>query len=263
MDRQTYREIYDSLYDFKDVFRLSEQYSEPVGMLATILNQKIVKITRFRHRKVYSREKELFFKWRKGRPIIELAEYMRFPPTLMASLIMRNLGFSKKTVNWFFKNPDSIEHPRLRKEIKKALKADYFFSPQAHKMQSKKGKMGEAIIQNWLNKKKIPYYTEDEIRNLSNEGKTPDFLLKTPICIEDFKIRWIESKALFGDEFEHQQYSKKQFKEYAEIFGEGMVVYWYGCLDKLPAKGYLVKDYSFFEECEEEIKRLFDYLVYW
>lgn len=251
------------MYDFKDVFRLSEQYSEPVGMLATILSQKIVKITRIRYRKVYSREKELFFKWRKGRTILELAEYVHFPPTLMASLIMKNLGYPKKTVNWFFKNPDSIENPRLRKEIKRALNVDYFFSPKAHKMQCKKGKMGEAIIQKWLNKKEIPYCTEDEIRNLNEERKTPDFLLKIPMCIEDFKIRWIESKALFGDEFEHRQYSKKQFQEYSQIFGEGLVVYWYGCLDKLPATDYLVKDYSFFEECEEEIKKLFDYVVYW
>ncbi|MCQ1536878.1 hypothetical protein FTO70_14600 [Methanosarcina sp. KYL-1] len=262
MDRETYREIYDSLYDFKDVFRLSEQYSEPVGMLATILNQKIVKMTRFRHRKVYSREEELFFKWRKGRPVLDLAEYVHFPPTLMASLIMKNLGFPKKTVNWFFKNPDSIEHPRLRKEIKKALEADHFFSPQAHEMQCKKGEMGEAVIQKWLDDREIPYCTEAEIR-AQGEGKTPDFVLKIPVCIEGMTIKWIESKALFGDEFEHQQYSKKQFKEYSEIFGEGMVVYWYGCLDDLPADGYLVKDYSFFEEYGEEIKGLFDYLVYW
>lgn len=41
--RQTYQTIYSSLHDFKDVFRLSEEYSKPVGVLATILNQKVVK----------------------------------------------------------------------------------------------------------------------------------------------------------------------------------------------------------------------------
>ena len=55
----------------------------------------------------------------------------------------------------------------------------------------------------------------------------------------------------------------KQFREYFEIFGEGMVVYWYGYLKDLPANGYLIKDYSFFEECEEEVKALLNYLVYW
>ena len=57
--------------------------------------------------------------------------------------------------------------------------------------------------------------------------------------------------------------SKKQFREYVDIFGEGMVVYWYGYLEDLPADGYLVKNHSFFDEYPEEIDELFNYLVYW
>ena len=40
--------------------------------------------------------------------------------------------------------------------------------------------------------------------------------------------------------------SKKQFREYVDIFGEGMVVYWYGYLEDLPAEGYLVKNSQLF-----------------
>ncbi|WP_269849817.1 hypothetical protein [Methanosarcina horonobensis] len=96
MDRQTYQKIYSSLHNFGDVFRLSEEHTKPAGMLATILNQKIVKMTRFKHRKVYSREKELFSRWKQGRSILELAEYTYFPPTLMASLILKNCDLSRK-----------------------------------------------------------------------------------------------------------------------------------------------------------------------
>ncbi|HHV24342.1 MAG: C15orf41 family protein [Methanosarcina sp.] len=262
MDHQTYQKIYSSLHDFKDVFRLSDEYSKPVGMLATILNQKIVKKTRFKHRRIYSREKELFLKWKKGRTILDLAEYTGFPPALMASLIMKNCEISRKNINWLFKNVDSIENRRLRREVKRALEADHFFSPHAHEMQCKKGEMGEAVIQKWLDDREIPYCTEAEIR-AKGEGKTPDFVLEDPLCIDNLTVNWIESKALFGDDFEHEHYSKKQFREYAEIFGEGMVVYWYGYLEDLPSEGYLVKDSSFFEGCKEEIDELFNYLVYW
>ncbi len=104
--------------------------------------------------------------------------------------------------------------------------------------------------------------TEADIR-AQGDGKTPDFVLENPIRIDNLMVNWIESKALFGDDFEHEHYSKKQFREYAGIFGEGMVVYWYGYLENLPADGYLVKNYSFFEEYKEEIDGLFNYLVYW
>jgi hypothetical protein len=262
MDRKTYQIIYSSLHDFKDVFRLSEEYSQPAGMLATILNQKVVKMTRFKHRKVYSREQEIFLKWRQGRSILDLAEYTGFPPTLMASLILKNCDLTRKNINWLFKNIDFIENRRLRKEVKKALEIDYFFSPHAHEMQSKKGEMGEAVIRKWLDDREILYCTEAEIR-AQGDGKTPDFVLENPICIDKLMISWIESKALFGDDFEHEHYAKKQFKEYVEIFGEGMVVYWYGYLEDLPADGFLVKNHSFFEGYQEEVDELFNYLVYW
>ena len=128
MDRQKYKNVYSSLYDFKDVFRLSEEFEEPAGMLATILNQKVVKMTKFKHRKIYSREQELFLIWKQGLSILELAEFNDFPPTLMASLIMKNCALPRKNINWLFKNIDSIKNHRLRKEVKKALEADYFFS---------------------------------------------------------------------------------------------------------------------------------------
>lgn len=262
MDDQTYHKIYNSLHDFEDVFSLSAEHAKNVGVLATILNQKIVKMTRFRHKRIYSREDELFSRWRRGHPILELAKKTRFPPALMASLIMKKYGFSRKATNYLFKNPDCIENLRLRKEVKKALDADYFFSPRAHALQGNKGEMGEAIISKWLDNREIPYFTETELRE-QGDGKTPDFVLKNPLCIEGLEVRWIESKALFGDEFEHKHYSKKQFKEYFEIFGEGMVVYWYGYLEDLPSEGYLLKDYSFFEECEEDVKALLNYIVYW
>ncbi|WP_243685515.1 hypothetical protein [Methanosarcina barkeri] len=66
MDRQTYQTIYSSLHDFKDVFRLSEEYSKPVGVLATILNQKVVKKDSVQTQKSLFKGKRTFFKMETG-----------------------------------------------------------------------------------------------------------------------------------------------------------------------------------------------------
>lgn len=262
MDRSTYFKIYKTLQSFKDVPKLSDKYSEPPGVVAMLLNQKVVKLARNSHRSIHGRDEELFFRWKQGVSILELAEKFRYPPALMASLIMKRYGFSKKAANMLFRNPDLIQSKRLRKEVKKALNSDYFFSPRAHAMQVQKGAMGEAIIQKWLDERGIAYFTEDELRENGN-GKTPDFFLKAPLQIEGVEVRWIESKALFGDELEHRHYMNKQFKEYSELFGDGMVVYWYGFLESLASDTYLIKDHSFFEECREEVEELLNFLVHW
>lgn len=262
MDRSTYNKIYKSLQSFEDVFRLLKEYSEPPGVVATLLNQKVVKLARNSHRSIHGRDEELFFRWKTGMSILELARRSHFPPTLMASLIMKKYGFSKKITNLLFRNPEQIQSERLRREVKKALNADYFFSPRAHAMQVLKGDMGEEIIGKWLDKHEIAYLTEAELRE-NGEGKTPDFVLKEPLSIEGLEVKWIESKALFGDESEHRHYMNKQFNEYSKLFGEGMVVYWYGFLEGLASETYLIKDHSFFAECQEEVDELLNYLVYW
>ncbi|MDD2439498.1 MAG: C15orf41 family protein [Methanosarcinaceae archaeon] len=262
MDRQTYNQIYNSLWNFEDVFKISEKYSESQGAIATLLSQKVVTLARKNHRRIHGKDEELFFRWKKGLSILELSQKFRFPPTLMASLILKKAGISKKSINLLFRNPDMIQNKRLKREVKKALASDYFFSPRAHALQVRKGDLGEAILQKWLETHKIAYLNEAELRK-NGDGKTPDFVLQVPLSLEGVKVRWIESKALFGDENEHRHYIKKQFKEYSELFGEGMVVYWYGFLEGLPSETFLIKDSNFFIECPKEVEKLQNFLVYW
>ena len=60
---------------------------------------------------------------------------------------------------------------------------------------------------------------------------------------EGREIRWIESKASFGDAVEFRYNCKNQLIPYTELFGPGVVVYWTGHLDGLEAPdGITVED---------------------
>ncbi len=74
------------------------------------------------------------------------------------------------------------------------------------------------------------------------EGKTPDFLLLKPMTWHGDEYNWIESKASFGDEYIHRKNHRGQVSEYVELYGQGILVYWYGYLDVLKSRGYTIVD---------------------
>ena len=57
-------------------------------------------------------------------------------------------------------------------------------------------------------------YTDE--RDLSSRGydKTPDIKLEVPIAVNGHIVNWIESKASFGDELNHNKYLDEQFWSY-------------------------------------------------
>lgn len=63
--------------------------------------------------------------------------------------------------------------------------------------------------------------------------KTPDLKLAIPCLYKGKIINWIESKASFGDLESHQRYVTEQLSSYGNRFGAGIVIYWFGYLDKI------------------------------
>ncbi|WP_406660434.1 C15orf41 family protein [Methanolobus sp. ZRKC3] len=259
MNIDVYEQIYAALDGVDDVPVLSEHFLEPVGVIDSILNQKVVENVKRSFPRVKNMGRSLLKMWKKGMTISDIARKNNIPATLMVTILLKEMEIPKKS---FLKNIDEYPDRRLRTEVNAAMDSDYFFSPRAHDLHFTKGKMGEKILETWLLDKDVSFMTEDDLRG-AGETKTPDFLLVEPLDIDGTKVSWIESKALFGDTKEHQYYVKKQFNDYEENYGTGMVVYWYGFIDSISLNGHLIKDYNFFGKDWDMVDELLNYVVCW
>lgn len=256
MDSKTYRELYSKLGTLDDAKHLAENMGINDEVLLAILSLKLVRNTRRRFHELEGNIEELKDEWSNGRSFIELSRELDFPPVLMASLILQAGGMSRKGVWNLLKGHDNVPDERINRELKEAVKEDFLYSPWAHELQRRRAEAGERILEEWLLSMNADFIRE---KDAGNNRITPDFLLKEKLSIDGRRISWVESKASFGDRVEHIRYMKKQLTPYLLELGEGMVVYWCGCLDSLGQlePRILIKDYEFFPEQKDMIKELF------
>jgi hypothetical protein len=246
MDVHTYEKIYSQL-DSSNIKSISADFGVNEDVLTCILNQKMLRGNKALYHKVANNADALVGRWNSGESFLSLSDEIGLSPVLMSIILLKRTGLSRKGVRQMLKNPEDIEDARLKRELGEVVKKDDLFSPRAHSLQIERARMCEEAINNWLLDKDVEFITEDQLKKYG-DSKTPDFLLKSPLNIENKEVRWIESKGLFGDAEEHRRLLDKQFLEYIEFFGEGMVVYWYGFLDPIIEEnpGVLVKDSTYF-----------------
>ena len=251
MNKSEYKRLYDKLNDREDIDRLAKTTGLDRELLLVLYTQKTVRIATKRFYKVKHRVKNLLRKWNEGRTFLSLSKELKFPPVLTAYLILLETNISRRRFWEYTRNPEKIKDNRLRREISEVVKNDIVYSPEGNDLQYERGKKGEKRLCDWLDKQNLDYQTEDDLKG--NHSKTPDVLLKKPIRANGMNIRWIESKASFGDEIEIHKNSKRQLRPYTELFGQGMVVYWFGFIEgvHLP-KNVLLVDESFFEKDLEQ-----------
>jgi hypothetical protein len=221
MDIRTYQQIYKELNSPEHIHEISLEFSLYTSTVSNI------------HSRMVRKAPALVRSWKKGATILDIADKHDFPPVLTASIILKEMGFKSKSI---IKNPDILHNKRLKNELNQAIDTDSCFSPKAHVLQSNHGKLGEELIHKWLT------------------GEDLDFL-----TVNVNKVRWIESKAVFADEKEHNRYHKKQFQFYEDLYGPGMVVYWYGFLETITPGNYLITDYTFFENISSDLDRLLNH----
>jgi len=224
MKLEEYYALRSELRDLRDLRR----FKYPRGMLFTVLAQKKVDMVKYNFHSVAERLEELKDYWERYK---KFPPWARLMPVMRVHLLLRALGYTKKAVAKAIRNPDTIQEEELRNVTWNAVLRDYVYSPIAVRHQFARGRLGERIIREWLEERGIEYEDEKALR--SKYGKTPDFLLSEPVKINGSELRWIESKALFGDPKTHRFYAKKQYNAYLELFGHGAVVYWFGHVTEL------------------------------
>ncbi len=246
MDRATYQRLYDALGTYEDVHRIAHEGHWDEELLFVIHTHRITRDATRRFYVVKRQIGRLAAQWRHGRSMLDIAREWRFPPVLLGQQMLGELGIPRKKVWGAFLHPESAPDARIRREVEALLAADPIYSPQGMERQRERGRQGEERLQRWLEKHGVGYRTEKDLRG--KFSKTPDALLDEPIIFFGQKIRWIESKANFGDDVEMRKNLKRQLGPYTELFGEGVVVYWYGYVEGAESPpGILLYDGETFE----------------
>jgi len=237
MELEEFKFIERRLNEPKDAFFMHEMMGHREDMLFNILAKKIVQKVMRDYYKIKSKSKKLLSMWKKGKTFVELADGVDFSPVLTAFFVLSEKGWSKKEFQRLLKDPNKIENARINKEIKEVCEKDFVYSPKSVEMQAAHGTQGEDKLEKWLDKRKIKYMTENDIKMEAEDQtsvKTPDILIRTGIKINKKKYFWIESKSSFGSPDEMRRNYKKQLKAYTELFGKGIVIYWYGFVEDYP-----------------------------
>src|SRR5438093_13077892 len=248
MKLSEYQDLYRRLSTSEDIDFLAENFRLDKELLLVIYTQRIVRETTKKFYRVKAQARRLAFMWQNGESLLGIARKFEFPPILTALMVLEQRKISRKQFWKMINELDSVKDRRLRQELAEVNHADIVYSPEGTARQYARGRWGEAKLQAWLNAKGLEYRTEKDLR--AEYDKTPDILLHKPIDVEGSKKYWIESKATFGDPYEIKRHIKKQLEPYTDLFGDGMVVYWFGYVEDvdLPIpEGVNVVDAHFFE----------------
>lgn len=251
MKYEDYKSVYESLNDPADIKRLAAKLNLDEELLTVIYTQRTVRETTKKFYKVKRDADRMVREWKNGSSILSISRKWRFPPILTGLMLFQQLGFSKKQFWKYVREPEKIEKARTRKEIVEITKADIVYSPAAAESQCKRGIWGETMLREWLNSHNICYRTERDLRG--EYPKTPDCLFDEPMKVNGWEINWIESKASFGDSIEVRKNIRNQLIPYNELFGDGLVVYWFGVVEGIETpEGIIVSDASLLRHaCEK------------
>ncbi len=90
-------------------------------------------------------------------------------------------------------------------------------------------------------------FLADGAQNAINLTKTPDALLTSEVVVDGVVIKWVESKALFGDPATMGEHFSTQLIPYRDRYGPGLVIYWSGYVAQAATRlsdgrGILVRD---------------------
>lgn len=245
-----YTKLLKRLNKQSDIEKLAKKTDYQEDFLLVLYSQKIVANATKNYHKIKYLAQKYHTMWENGKTFFQIAQMIDFPPVLTGLLILKEEGISRKMYRKYLNDLTLVEDERLRKELQEVIDNDIVYSPDGNEIQAERGKAGEQKIHDWLTEHNFEFQTEKELTD--KYDKTPDFLLNKPINVRGTNIQWIESKATFGSKSEIKKNLKNQLIPYRELYGSGMVIYWFDFLQPIPIiDGILIESGIFFEEWSE------------
>jgi len=245
MNIKEYTELYKKLTTYEDIKTLSYEYHINEELLFIIYTQRVTREATRRYYKIKAQVPYLLREWKNGKSLLKISLEIHFPPVLTSYLILLHDNVPRKEFWKWLRTPEDIPNKRLANELKEVSTKDMVYSPIGMELQRKRGKQGEALLFSWLDQHNFEYEIEKELK--SKHKKTPDVLFKKDEIINGLSVRWIESKANFGDPVEIKRNYIKQLLPYKKMFGNGIVVYWFDYVEEAANfDGIYIKDSTFF-----------------
>lgn len=152
---------------------------------------------------------------------------------------------TKQSHTKYYKDPTMIKHKGLAQNVLYCHRVDEHYSPAMDQYRTDIGLKYEEILVKHVESLGVSFLDEPAMRRMGY-ARTPDIVLLEPISVNGLIVKWIESKAWFGDPPSHATYLKEQYWPYYNRFGPGLVIYWFGFVeeatDSHQQKGVAVMD---------------------
>ena len=187
MEEKVYREILRELDRHRGygvhtgVEDVAGKFKQPYDAIRAIRSQFLQRKSIKNHYRIKDRSRQHLQRWKKGVSIGDLALELDFPPVLLANFLLQEMRNSKKRTKELLRNTKAVKDPRLRKELEEVLSRDELYTPISHNKQAAEGNRREDRLAVWLDAQELEYFTENDLRHGTVEGKTPDFLLLQPL----------------------------------------------------------------------------------
>ena len=146
----------------------------------------------------------------------------------------------------WYRTPALIPHAGLAANVQHCHQVDKYYSPAMDEFRNRIGRLYEERLNECLNALGVVYLDEPRMRKMGY-ARTPDAVLSEPIAVAGRVVKWIESKAWFGDPPSHASYLRDQYWPYYNRFGPGLVIYWFGFVEESVA-GHLDRGVAVMED---------------
>lgn len=171
---------------------------------------------------------------------MDIADWIDLSPVLVVRRVLElKLKIHRKKITCFLRDTSKIEDERLRMDVQTCIASDDYSGPGVDRINNAIGLEYELLLIEELRNIRVEFETEHELRSRGCH-KTPDVLLRVPVAFCGKVVRWVDSKAKFGDESTMNKDYMASVSSYVGRFGPGMVVYWFGIIEDCPST--MVKD---------------------